>query len=263
MTKESKEYSRRLVIVTGDKGGVGKSTFARALVQAYLDTHQDFVAFDADMSNPQIKRFYESDCTVFPLDIFTRGEADLFLENLKTLIEPIKNKEGEIQSPGKSLFLLELPPQSMKMFREFACEMNFFEIADKNLDLRVTMATVISRTRDSVNQLLHLYDFCKGEVDYVIVKNLFFGKLDGFERYDTSPSIKEIKEKGIALPEIPMADLIAHAYDYLDFNNFSFSQGILQDERISVKGRVGAWMKNFKASIDPVKDLLGLKDVTF
>ncbi|WP_375511928.1 hypothetical protein [uncultured Nostoc sp.] len=49
---------KRLVIVTGDKGGVGKSTFARGLVQTYLDKGQRFIGFDADSSNSQLLRFY-------------------------------------------------------------------------------------------------------------------------------------------------------------------------------------------------------------
>lgn len=40
--------SNRLVIVTGDKGGVGKSTFARGLVQTYLDKNKTFIGFDLE-----------------------------------------------------------------------------------------------------------------------------------------------------------------------------------------------------------------------
>ncbi|MEJ1937779.1 hypothetical protein WDZ92_46905, partial [Nostoc sp. NIES-2111] len=40
------EPLRRLVIVTGDKGGVGKSTFARGLAQTYIDNAVKFVGLD-------------------------------------------------------------------------------------------------------------------------------------------------------------------------------------------------------------------------
>ncbi|YAF99394.1 MAG: hypothetical protein AB3A66_30065 (plasmid) [Nodularia sp. CChRGM 3473] len=260
--KQSKSYSRRLVIVTGDKGGVGKSTFARGLLQTYLDTKQQFVSFDADTSNPQIKRFYADECSVLPLDIFKRGQADFFLDRLKSLIYPSLKKGQEKPDPGKSLFLLELPPQSIQFFRLFEYEIGFFEMAEQDLDLRVTMAAVINRTKDSVNQLSHLRDFCDDNVDYVVVKNLFFGDKESFERYDNSSLVQTLKERKSPIPEIYMPDLIAHAYDYLDENNYSFSQGITQTEKLSVKGRVSKWMENFKNSIRPAKKLLGLENVT-
>lgn len=84
--------SRRLVIVTGDKGGVGKSTFARGLLQAWIDAKQDFVAFDADISNPQIKRFYEKECTIEPLNIFKRGQTDIFLQGLGNISFTLINR---------------------------------------------------------------------------------------------------------------------------------------------------------------------------
>lgn len=263
-TSEKSKTTSRLVIVTGDKGGVGKSTFARGLLQIYLNAKQDFVAFDADTSNPQIKRFYGQECNVKPFDIFTRGKADAFLDTLRNFIEPPKkNKKENGSSPqGQSLFLLELPSQSIQHFRLFEKEMGFFQILEQDLNARVTMAAVINRTKDSVNQLLQMHDFCNGQVDYVVVKNLFFGEKEAFERYDTSSQIKKLKsELGVHLPEICMPDLIAHAYDYLDENNYSYAQGIAQTEKLSVRGRVSRWMENFKESISPVKDLLGLKDV--
>lgn len=254
--------SRRLVIVTGDKGGVGKSTFARALLQTYIDTNQNFAAFDADTSNPQIKRFYGNDCEVLPFDIFTRGKADAFLDTLRTLMSPQLKKEQEIPDKPKSLFLLELPSQSIQYFRLFEKEMGFFKVLSQDLDSRVTMIAVINRTKDSVNQLLQMHDFCNGQVDYLVVKNRFFGEPEAFERYDNSSLIKQVRDsEGVKLPEIYMPDLIAHAYDYLDENNYSFAQGIAQTEKLSVRGRVSRWMENFKESITPVKDLLGLKDV--
>lgn len=259
---QSKNYSRRLVIVTGDKGGVGKSTFSRALLQTYLDTNQNFAAFDADKSNPQIKRFYEDECTVLPVDIFNRGEADSLLDELKELINPTINGNGEEVDPGKSLFLLELPPQSIHFFLLFEEEIGFFSRLEKNLDMRITMAAVINRTKDSVNQLSHLRGVCGDKVDYVVVKNLFFGTKDSFERYDNSPLVKELSNANKSMPEICMPDLIARAYDYLDENNYSFAKGMAQSEKLSVQARIEKWMENFKSSIEPVKHLLGLKDVS-
>ncbi|MBD6620474.1 hypothetical protein FNW02_33015 [Komarekiella sp. 'clone 1'] len=255
------QTNRRLIIVTGDKGGVGKSTFARALLQTYLDTEQNFAAFDADTSNPQIKRFYGNDCQVLPFEIFTRGKADALIDTLRTLMSPPLKPGQLVPDKSKSLFLLELPSQSIQYFRLFEKEIGFFKMLKNDLHAQATMIAVINRTKDSVNQLLQMHDFCNGQVDYVVVKNLFFGEPEAFERYDNSALIKNVKQEGVKLPEIYMPDLIAHAYDYLDENNYSFAQGIAQNEKLAVRGRVSRWMENFKESITPVKDLLGLENV--
>lgn len=258
--------SRRLVIVTGDKGGVGKSTFARGLLQAWIDEQQDFVAFDADVSNPQIKRFYSTECTIEPLNIFKRGQTDIFLQGLgKYIFTPDKSIEdgetGKVVFSSKSLFLLELPPQSSNILKDFVQDMDLFETIKNIYQMRVTMVVVISRTLDSVNQFVNLYSYCQNNVDYIVVKNNFFGEVNEFSRYNNSEIIQKIKSdsaKKQYIHEICMPDLIEHAYDYLDQQSYSFAKGIQQNDLIAVKGRVTAWLRKFKDSIKPVRHLLGL-----
>lgn len=258
--------SRRLVIVTGDKGGVGKSTFARGLLQAWIDAKQDFVAFDADISNPQIKRFYEKECTIEPLNIFKRGQTDIFLQGLgKYIFHPDKSIEdgepGKAVFSEKSLFLLELPPQSSNILKDFVQDMDLFETIKNIYQMRVTMVVVISRTLDSVNQFVNLYSYCQNNADYIVVKNNFFGEEHEFNRYNNSQVIQDIKanpENQKYIHEIGMPDLIEHAYDYLDQQSYSFAKGIQQNNLIAVRGRVTAWVRNFKEEIKPVRHLLGL-----
>ncbi|MCC5612004.1 hypothetical protein LC612_36055 [Nostoc sp. CHAB 5834] len=260
----SQVYSHRLVIVTGDKGGVGKSTFARGLVQTYLDAQQRFIGFDADSSNSQLLRFYGQYCHIEPLDIFRSGKIDQFFDRLKKMINPDADEYGDIPPP-ESLFLLELPPQSRRILQNFIQSMNFLETAEKDYDIRVTMVIVISRVMDSINQLIDLHNFCGNQADYVVVKNLFFGESDEFTRYEKSPEVKAIKEKlkseNTPFIEITMPELISHAYDYLDENSITFKQGMAQKDLPSVKGRVTSWLRTFKEEIKSVKVLLGLDSV--
>ncbi len=259
-----KNYSRRLVIVTGDKGGVGKSTFARGLVQTYIDGGIRFVGFDADTSNSQLLRFYGQSCDIQHLNIFKSGKIDKFFDQLKKMIDPEADTYSQTPTP-ESLFLLELPPQSRQILQKFIQQMNFLEIAEVDYDIRITMVVVISRVFDSINQLIDLYGFCGNNVDYVVVKNLFFGEQDEFTRYEKSPEIQAIKDK---LKEqrspffnITMPELIEHAYDYLDEHSYTFKQGMEQRDLPSVKGRVTNWIRTFKEQIEPVKNLLGLDGV--
>lgn len=254
---------KRLVIVTGDKGGVGKSTFARGLVQTYLDKGQRFLGFDADSSNSQLSRFYGQHCHIEPLDIFKTGNIDQFFDEMKNKANPKVEGDGQIPQP-ESLFLLELPPQSRRILRKFVQQMNFLETAEKSYNIRVTMVVVISRVIDSINQLIDLYSFCGNQVDYIVVKNLFFGEADEFTRYEKSPEVQKIKkqldEEKIPFSDIRMPELIERSYDYLDENSMTFRQGMEQIDLPSVKGRVTSWLRTFKSEIEPVKELLGLEN---
>lgn len=260
----SQVYPNRLVIVTGDKGGVGKSTFARGLVQTYLDASRSFVGFDADISNSQLVRFYGKDCQIEPLDIFKNGNIDKFFDRLKKMINGEEDDYGQKLS-AENLFLLELPPQSRIILQKFVEGMNFLETAAEDHNMRVTMVVVISRISDSVNQLINLHNFCGNRVDYLVVKNLFFGEEEEFTRYDKSEEIKSIKKElekeNTSFIQMKMPELIEHAYDYLDANSMTFKQGMEQKDLPSVKGRVTSWLRNFKEQIKPVNGLLGLNDV--
>lgn len=127
------------------------------------------------------------------------------------------------------------------------------------------MVVVISRVIDSINQLIDLHSFCGNPVDYIVVKNLFFGEPDEFTRYKNSPEVEKIKEqlKSQKSPfsDIKMPELIERSYDYLDENSMTFRQAMEQTDFPSVKGRVTSWLRTFKEEIEQVKESLGLNNV--
>lgn len=259
---ETTSNCRRLVIIDGGKGGVGKSMWTRGIVQAYIDKKTDFIAFDADNSNPDLLKYYGNHCRIQHLNIFKDGSIDKFFDQMKKMIYPELDKYNQ-KPPSESLFLLELPPQSRQIFKKFITQMEFLEIAKADYNTKVTIVVVISRVSDSVQQLIDLYSFCGSNVDYIVVKNLFFGEEEEFTRYDNSSEVKEIKQelakKNSPFFDIKMPELIEHAYDYLDEHAYTFNQGIEQRDLPSVKGRVRNWVKTFNEQIEPVKHLLGLE----
>ncbi|ABA24746.1 conserved hypothetical protein (plasmid) [Trichormus variabilis ATCC 29413] len=261
-----KTLPRRLVIVDGGKGGVGKSMWTRGFLQTCLDEKRRIVAVDADNSNPDLLRYYGEDgehCQIQQLNIFKDGSIDRFFDQIKGMMEPEPDTYSQLLPP-ESLFLLELPPQSRQIFKRFI-EQEFLETAANDYDIRVTMVVVISRVSDSVKQLIDLYSFCGDKVDYIVVKNLFYGEDEEFSRYKNSTRVQEIKQELLArrgtLFEITMPDLLEYAYDYLDEKSLTFSEGIKQKELPGVKMRVKSWLKTFKQQIEPVKHLLGLENI--
>lgn len=259
--KNNPQQLRRLVMVTGDKGGVGKSTFARGLAQTYIDNAVKFVGLDADNSNPHLIRFYEKAANIHRLDISNSDKLDEFVDNLKELVYPKSNESGENQEE-QSLILLETPSQFLPTLKILITEMGFLDVVNNKCKMQVTIVVVISTIIDCITQLIELYSFCGDRVDYVIVKNLFYGETEQFAFYDNSKEIKAIEQQlkatGHDFTSINMPKLAKKSYDYLDVNNLTFRQGLEQDEYPSVFGRVLSWLNNFKGQIKPKKDLFGI-----
>lgn len=175
--KNNPQQLRRLVMVTGDKGGVGKSTFARGLAQTYIDNAVKFVGLDADNSNPHLIRFYEKAANIHRLDISNSDKLDEFVDNLKELVYPKSNEAGENQDE-QSLILLETPSQFLPTLKILITEMGFLDVVNNKCKMQVTIVVVISTIIDCITQLIELYSFCGDRVDYVIVKNLFYGETE-------------------------------------------------------------------------------------
>lgn len=245
MVENPNQQTGRVVIVTGDKGGVGKSTFARGLLHLYINKKLKYLAYDSDHRNAQLYRHYNSvEPGVKLLDIFTRGGADDLLIDLDSERPP--------------LALVDLPAQSGAFFEEFEKDLGVFD-AVKELGYRVTMVSVLSRVKDSVNILRVLYEYCGERVDYVVVKNLFHGDADKFERYQDSETRTKLLEAGAM--EILMPDLFFKPYDYIDEKNLPFSAVLESKEaNIVIKSRVAAWLKEFEQNVLVASQLLGLEN---
>lgn len=242
---DNNRLPKRLVIVVGDKGGVGKTTFSRGLLQLYINKNIPCIAYDADSRNPQLQRYYKGyhEGIVRFVDFFARGAADDLLIDLEQENFPV--------------YLLDLPAQSGGFFESYVKELNFFKILESEINCKVTMVSVISRVLDSVNLLEYLYNYCHEQVDYVVVKNLFHGAEEKFERYDDSLLRKQMQEKGLV--ETSMPDLFYKPYDFLDRHSLTFNQALNHKEsNIVIKARITAWLADFEQKMQPGVNLLGL-----
>ena len=65
--------------MTGGKGGVGKSTFARGLLDILRAAELNVAAFDGDPTNAQLFRYYDG---VQRIELDTQGEADALLNDM-------------------------------------------------------------------------------------------------------------------------------------------------------------------------------------
>jgi len=217
----------RMVLVTGDKGGTGKSVFARILLDIYHHRNIKYIAYECDQSNPQLYRHYHQLGTgVQTLKLNQRGGADPLQDNLKQF------------SPRVSL--VDLPAGAAEYFEKLSKDIFLFENTQR-LGYRITMVSVLSRVKDSLEQLKRLVDFCQDRVDYVIVKNLYWGDEEKFTRYHNSSIRQTLLELGAV--ELALPELFDDIFDVIDANDLTFREA-LEDEifTLSNQSRIFGWI---------------------
>lgn len=120
-----------------------------------------------------------------------------------------------------------------------------------DINCQVTMVSVISRVLDSINVLEKLRELCKDQVDYIVVKNLFHGEEEKFERYNDAFLRQNMLAKGLV--ELVMPDLFYKSYDFIDRHALTFNEGQThQGTNIVIK----SWLAEFEAQIKPAFNLL-------
>jgi hypothetical protein len=244
-SKEEKNRSNlgRLVLVTGDKGGTGKSVVARALLDIYRHQKINCIAYECDQSNPQLFRHYNKvPPGIKTLKLNERGGADALQDDLKQF------------SPQVSL--VDLPAGAADYFEGIAKDISLFRNADK-LGYKITMVSVLGRVKDSVVQLKRLLEFCGNKTDYVVVKNLYWGSDDKFSRYNNSKTRQALKDLGGI--ELLFPELYDDLFDLVDGADLTFREATDHEAlTLSNQSRLFDWIDGCEMEFLKAKEFLGL-----
>jgi NAD(P)-dependent dehydrogenase (short-subunit alcohol dehydrogenase family) len=234
---------RRLVVVTGNKGGCGKSIFARGLLDLYQHWQVPCIAYDSDTQNAQLFRHYAKAAAVSRMDIAKRGSADRLLE--------------EMEQPLSSVILMDLPAGGGQTFQRYEQDIELIAAAIE-LNYRLTLVSVMSRVKDSVNALRQVMDYCGDRVDYVAVKNLHFGEAEKFKRFDQSKTREQFFSLGGV--EIAMPDLFDDTFDLIDEQDLAFRQGLAEGSSLNRahRSRLNQWLKTLETETHKAADYLGI-----
>ncbi|MFM2433183.1 MAG: hypothetical protein RLZZ511_4397 [Cyanobacteriota bacterium] len=245
MKKQSKSQpKKRLVMITGDKGGTGKSTFARGLLDIYR--YQDIAcrAYDGDRRNAQLYRHYQNtDDGVTEIDIATQGAADELLDSLESNPAPIT--------------MIDMPAGSGKWFEALDRDVELIQTAAE-WDCRLTLVSVMSPVKDSINALRILMDYCDDRVDYIAVKNLQFGEEAEYEQFrDSKTHERFLTHQG---REITMPKLFRASYNLVDKHDLTFRAAAQTGSLLTLshRSRVNQWLRQLEPEISQAGIYLGM-----
>ncbi len=234
---------KRFVCVTGNKGGTGKSMFARFLLDRFRFLQLNCTAYDCDTENSHLFRHYQSiPPGVNRLAISEDEGIDQLVDALQVVDTP--------------LALMDLPAQIGKVLEKLEAEVGILDAMGQT-GHRMTFVSVLSPIKDSVIALKLLMGQYGNQVDYVVVLNHFFE--EPFTLYETSETRSQLLEfKGI---EISMPKLYAAVSKVISEKDLGFRAALMpeaSDLSFSQRVRLERWIKTMDAEVCKAAVFLGL-----
>lgn len=227
-SKPAKDQRRPpILLVAGNKGGVGKSMTSLVLVDRLLSKGKDVLLIETDTANPDVCR-----C----LDQTSRSDADgngqLSLEMLL-----LDGRDGwmdlvdVIDERPERIVVINTAARMGTAIREHAAI-----LCECLPELRRELITlwVINRQRDSMDQLIEHRRVFPNSVTHV-VRNGAFGAEEKFELYHRSDLRRDVESSGgksLTLPDL--ADRVA---DTLYTERLAISDGISGPRRLPLGNR--------------------------
>ena len=221
--------TKRFVITIGDSR-VGKSTSARLLLDLYQKKQLKSRIYYHGYRNKLSK--YQCYFNINQLG-FSRGDSDSLLIDL----------EGE----STDVVLTDMPGQNLGGFTNFEKDVSLLKCLE-SLGYRTTFLHPISHRKECVNDYLHeVIDYFGDRVDYVVVKNQYFGR--DFLHYERS----EVKININALrgTEVVLGELNQSLYEVLEEANLTYTLATESNSILSQlqKSILFHWITNFHSLI--------------
>ena len=217
----------------GEKGGVGKTFVAKTAIQYQIDKGYNFIAVEADRSNPDVAQVYRKYCkfSYFTENDKQASKADRIFE-LALEQNTIVNLPSQVQTPLKTWFdtnnLFDLGKEYGVVFRKWFVTNGEF---------------------DSVNLFLKSLELYGDRMPHFLIKN--WGLCDEWGQIDEDPKVREAIEK-YGVKEIDFPKLGYSERYFLNKNRLSFAEA-KEDKRLSILGRQR--ISNFLKSAYEIFDL--------
>ncbi|WP_345970993.1 hypothetical protein WCX72_03990 [Sulfurimonas sp. HSL1-6] len=187
--------------IGGEKGGVGKSVFARLLSQYFIDNDVAFVGLDADRSHASLTRYYEQFTDAIDLDFF---------ESSDKIMELALEKDINV--------LVDLPAQSERFLDRWIEENDVLGMCEET-GIEIVYWYLVDGGKDSVQLLKKFLPKYSVVMTCAVVKNEGRGS-DFSEVDDVIASVSS--EANGTLKEVVLPALHAPTMQKIDKHTFSF-----------------------------------------
>jgi len=187
--------------IGGEKGGVGKSVFARLLSQYFIDNNLPYIGIDADRSHATLTRSYEEFTQSVDLDRFESTDRimELALENDVNI-------------------LVDLPAQSERFLDRWLEENDVLGMCDE-MQIKVVYWYLVDDGKDSAELLKKFLPKYRNALTCTVIKNE--GRGSEFSAVDKI--IAELSQTdGSDIKHAVLPALHAPTMHKIDTFNFSF-----------------------------------------
>jgi hypothetical protein len=166
----------RIHLIDGEKGGVGKSLFARVMVQYAIDKKIEHALVDADMTNQDVKRFYDYAVDAEFSEAVSKGDkADIIFELAR-----------------KQPVIVNLPANVFPRVNNWIIRGRLLEVADK-YGVDICKWFVCDGGFESIDLFYQSMNLYKDKMLHVFVRNL--GKTDDWSFLNDDTNYKNITNK--------------------------------------------------------------------
>lgn len=239
-------FQKLVIWVTGGKGGTGKTTFARGVLDILISAGLNVAAFDGDPENAQLFRYYKQVGNgVIRTGLAQRNGGD-------DILEVMAKQQPDVVlvdvAAGGSQILVGLQDDSL--FLSDAAEMGY----------AFTVVTVMGSVKNSINMVKEAMRTTEGyDVRQVAVKNLH-ATIDGddFSQFDESKTKQLFEEAGGVVLE--MRNLFGKTYGQIDRHDLPFS-AVANGPGVLSRGdrnRMRQWLVGLKEQMVLAKGMLWL-----
>lgn len=269
--REKREDAKRVVLIAGLKGGEGKSTFARVLIELirrFLGGGLAVAAADGDLDVGQTSSFLaERDGQGSPF-----GEQNVFsgVVGFDFLGEDDARTYATLVAHDAERVVIDLPAGSMKRVIAPTAMIDADRFIDQmeSLGKRVTIIHILSPMLASLNGLDDVVRAFGDRVDHIAVRNLARGKPDDFVIWAggnawpdwTNPG-RNVRTRFEAAggTEIDFPALPAGTYALIDAFQISFADALERFRNDWVhRANLQGWLIKVAHQIDRVRPQLGL-----
>jgi hypothetical protein len=220
--------------IDGEKGGVGKSLFARVMVQYCIDRQLSHVLVEADRSNPDVGEVYPEGC-----------ERAIFSEAERKAYDADRIFDLAIKTP----VIVNLPAQVFPAVTDWIERNGVLEMGSQH-GVSICKWFICTGGYDSVQLFIQSLKRFEGQVQHVFVRN--WGLCDDWSHLDSREELQQL----LAKQKVPVLDFPKFSYrerDHLDAKRIPFSEGRESSELgVLGKQRLHTFLRSAYQAIDQV-----------